>query len=107
MTESNVTPSSPSLVPMGLTIGLGIFALVLGLAGFGFRLYMGDTLAMILPTLMVTGLIFWVLLPAFFVLGSMVLNRFSGKPPIQSRNALTLGLLFSCVAMLWLMSMYS
>lgn len=38
------------------------------------------------------------------MLGAKILNKYSGKPPIQSRNALTLGLLFTCVAMLWLMA---
>lgn len=103
----NEVVTQPSLVPKGLTIGLAVFALILGLAGFGFRLYMGETLSAILPSLLVTGLVFWVLIPAFFMLGSLLLNRFSGKPPIQTRNALTLGLLFSCVAMLWMMSVYS
>ena len=40
---------SPSLVPKGLTIGLAIFAVLLGLAGFGFRLMFGDSLSSILP----------------------------------------------------------
>lgn len=96
-----------SVVPIGVTIGLGIFAIILGLAGFGFRLMMGERWVDILPNLLVTVLIFWVLVPSFFVLGAKVVNRFSHKPPILMQNALTLGLLFTCVAMLWLMSVYS
>ena len=98
---------TPSLVPKGLTIGLGIFAIVLGLAGFGFRLMFGENFSQIMPSLILTVAIFWVGIPLSFVLGSKILNRFSGRPPIQNRNALTLGLLFSCVAMLWMMAAYS
>lgn len=96
-----------SLVPIGLTIGLAVFAVILCLAGFGFRLMLGESLHDILPTLVINILIFWFGIPLFFMIGSKIINRFSGKPPIQNRNALTLGLLFSCVAMLWLMSAYS
>ena len=32
---------STNLVPIGVTIGLGVFALVLALAGYGFRLLAG------------------------------------------------------------------
>lgn len=103
----NEIVTKPSLVPKGVTIGLAVFAVILGLAGFGFRLALGEKFADILPNLIVTTAIFWLFVPAFFVVGSKVLNKFSGKPPIQTRNALTLGLLFTCVAMLWLMSVYS
>lgn len=95
------------IVPQGVTIGLVIFAIILGLAGFGFRLAIGEHFADILPNLLLTIGIFWVGVPVFFVVGSMVLNRFSNKPPIHWKNAVTLGLLFSCVSMLWLMSAYS
>ena len=98
---------SPSVVPKGLTIGLAIFAVLLGLAGFGFRLMFGDSLSSMLPSLVSTIAIFWLGIPLAFVVGSQVLNRYSGRAPIQNRNALTLGLLFSCVAMLWMMAVYS
>ena len=49
---------SPSLVPKGLTIGLAIFAVLLGLAGFGFRLMFGDSLSSMLPSLVSTIAIF-------------------------------------------------
>lgn len=98
---------TPSLVPKGLTIGLAIFAVLLGLAGFGFRLLFGDSLSQILPSLISTIGIFWIGFPLGFVLGSKILNRYSGRPPVQARNALTLGLLSSCVTMLWLMAAYS
>lgn len=99
--------AAAAVVPKRFTIGLAIFALILGLAGFVFRLIFGESLQQILPNLLVTGLIFWVLLPSGFMLGAKLLNQFSGRPPILMRNALTLGLLFSCVAMLWMMSVYS
>lgn len=95
------------LVPKGVTIGLAAFAVILALAGFGFRLAIGEKFADILPNILLTTGIFWLAVPAFFVIGSKVLDKFSGKPPIHWRNALTLGLLFSCVSMLWLMAGYS
>ena len=96
-----------SLVPKNLTIGLAIFAIVLGMAGHGFRLAFGESLSQILPSLLPTVAIFWVGIPLGFVIGAKVLSYFSKSDPIQPRNALTLGLLFSCVAMLWLMSVYA
>jgi hypothetical protein len=105
--SQQVAPAKTVLVPKGVTIGLAIFAVVLGLAGFGFRLVFGETLSDILPNILLTGTIFWVLIPCLFMLGAKVVNRFSGRPPIQMWNALTLGLLSSCVGMLWMMSVYS
>ena len=99
--------SQTSVVPKGLTVGLMVFAMILGLAGFGFRLAIGEKFVDILPNLLMTIGIFWVVIPSLFVLGAKVLNKYSGKPPIHACNALTLGLLFTCVAMLWLMSAYS
>lgn len=96
-----------SLVPHSLTIGLAIFAVILCLAGFVFRLLFGESFSDILPTLIINMLVFWLGIPAFFWLGSKILNKFSNNLPIQTRNAITLGLLFSCVSMLWFMSAYS
>lgn len=101
------TQNKTVLVPTGVTIGLAVFAVILALAGFGFRLAIGEKFADILPNILLTTGIFWFAVPAFFVVGSKVLDKFSGKPPIHWRNALTLGLLFSCVSMLWLMAGYS
>ena len=101
-----VEPYKISLVPKGVTIGLAIFAIVLTLAGFVFRLALGETLSAILPNVLITTLVFWVGIPLFFVAGAKIVNRFTHRPPIQTRNALTLGLLSTCVTMLWLMSMY-
>lgn len=107
MKHSTIATSTPSLVPKGITIGLGIFAVFLGLAGFVFRWAMGEDFFMLIPNILFTIAIFWVAIPVGFVIGAKILNRFSHKPPIHSHNALTLGLLFSCVSMLWMMSVYS
>lgn len=37
-----------SLVPKGITIGMAVFALVLSLAGYGFRLLVGDDVQTVL-----------------------------------------------------------
>lgn len=94
-----------SLVPIGVTFGLGIFALILGLAGFVVKIVLfGETMAQVLPQFVRIVAIFWLLIPCGFMLGARIVNKFSGKPPILPRNALTLGLLISCVSMLWLMA---
>ena len=95
-----------SLVPKGITIGMAVFALVLSLAGYGFRLLVGDDdqtvlrhAAMIVPAFMLgIPLLFWV--------GSRILNKVKGLH-IESWNAISLGYLTSCVSMLWLMGTYS
>ena len=55
-----------SLVPKGITIGLAIFALVLSLAGYGFRLMIGDDVGVVLrhaaaviPTFVLGIPLFW------------------------------------------------
>ncbi|WP_394261917.1 hypothetical protein [Moraxella boevrei] len=99
-----------SLVPKGLTIGLAVFAFLLGIAGFVVKIVLfGENFQQILPSFVRMVAIFWLLIPCGFMLGARLVNRFSPiqaeqKQPIQPRNALTLGLLFSCVAMLWLMA---
>lgn len=106
MSENNdLINQPPSIVPKGLTLGLAIFAFLLGIAGFVVEIVLfGRTFAEILPNFIRVIAIFWLLIPCGFMLGAKILNKYSGKPPIQSRNALTLGLLFTCVAMLWLMA---
>ena len=98
--------TKPSLVPMGLTIGLGLFALILALAGYGFRLLAGDELSAVLRHALVVVSFFIIVVPALFVLGAKFLKRLKGTT-IQSRNAITLGLLMSCVALLTIMGRYS
>ena len=51
MKHTDQTPKSEtqrSLVPKGITIGMAIFALVLSLAGYGFRLMVGDDVGTVL-----------------------------------------------------------
>lgn len=99
------TSNEKSLVPIGVTLGLGAFALILGMAGFLVKVVLfGETMAQMLPQFVRVVAIFWLLIPCGFMLGARIVNKFSGKSPILPRNALTLGLLISCVAMLWLMA---
>lgn len=105
--NTDLSNTKPSLVPIGVTYGLAAFAVVLALAGYGFRLALGETFDVLWRPMLLTLLEFCVLLPVGFMVGAWVMNRISGRAPIQMRNAATLGLLFSCVAMLWLMSVYS
>lgn len=95
-----------SLVPKGITIGLAVFALVLSLAGYGFRLMIGDDVGVVLRHAAVIVPTFVIGIPLFFWLGSRVVNKVKGLQ-IETRNALTLGWLTACVAMLWLMGSYS
>ena len=95
-----------SLVPKGITIGLAAFALVLSLAGYGFRLMIGDDVGVVLRHAAVIVPTFVIGIPLFFWLGSRVVNKVKGLH-IETRNALTLGWLTACVAMLWLMGSYS
>lgn len=100
-----MTNSEKALVPIGVTIGLLVFALILGVAGFVVKIVLfGETIAQVLPQLVRMVAIFWLLIPCGFMLGAKIINKFSGKLPILPRNALTLGLLISCVSMLWLMA---
>jgi len=95
-----------SLVPKGITIGLATFALVLSLAGYGFRLMIGDDVGTVLRHAAVIVPTFVLGIPLFFWVGSRVLNKVKGMH-IETRNALTLGWLTACVSMLWLMGTYS
>lgn len=95
-----------SLVPKNITIGLAIFSLVLSLAGYGFRLMIGDDVGSVLRHAAVIVPAFVLGIPLFFWVGSQVVNKVKGLH-IETRNALTLGWLTACVAMLWLMGTYS
>ncbi|HAV47572.1 MAG TPA: hypothetical protein DCX43_05495 [Psychrobacter sp.] len=110
--NSSVSPEpikekqDPSLVPKGLTIGMAAFALVLSLAGYGFRLLIGDDVGEVLRHAAVIVPAFMIGIPLFFWLGSRILNKLKGLH-IASWNAISLGYLTSCIAMLWLMGTYS
>lgn len=107
----NLVENKNTLVPKGLTIGIGIFALLLASAWMGMSVWAGSRIGQdiysLLPRILLICAFFLVVLPLGFVVGSKALNRYSNKPPIHVRNALTLGLLFTNVAMLWVMSVYS
>ena len=95
-----------SLVPKGITIGLAVFALVLSLAGYGFRLMVGDDTGEVLRHAAVIVPAFMLGIPLFFWLGSKILNKVKGMH-IESWNAISLGYLTSCISILWLMGTYS
>ena len=84
-----------SLVPKGITIGLAVFALVLSLAGYGFRLMVGDDTGEVLRHAAVIVPAFMLGIPLFFWLGSKILNKVKGMH-IESWNAISLGYLTSC-----------
>ena len=95
-----------SLVPRGITIGLAMFALVLSLAGYGFRLMVGDDVETVLRHAAVIVPAFMLGIPLFFWVGSRILNKVKGLH-IESWNAISLGYLTACISMLWLMGTYS
>ena len=95
-----------SLVPRGITIGMAAFALVLSLAGYGFRLLVGDDVAEVLRHAAVIVPAFMLGIPLIFWVGSRILNKVKGLN-IASWNAISLGYLTSCISMLWLMGTYS
>lgn len=95
-----------SLVPKGITIGMAVFALILSLAGYGFRLMVGDDVGEVLQHAVVVVPAFMLGIPLFFWLGSLVLNKVKGLH-IASWNAISLGYLTSCISLLWLMGTYS
>lgn len=59
-------PRQRSLVPKGITIGLAVFALVLSLAGYGFRLMLGEDVETVLRHAAVIVPAFVLGIPLFF-----------------------------------------
>jgi|GEM_PF-255960 hypothetical protein len=106
--RQSLTSETPqrSLVPRGITIGLAMFALVLSLAGYGFRLMVGDDVETVLRHAAVIVPAFMLGIPLFFWVGSRILNKVKDLH-IESWNAISLGYLTSCISMLWLMGTYS
>lgn len=95
-----------SLVPKGITIGLAVFALILSLAGYVFRLLAGhDTTEVVLHAAVLVPA-FVLGIPLLFWLGSRLFNKVNGTH-IESWNAISLGYLTSCISLLWLMGTYS
>ncbi len=95
-----------SLVPKGITIGLAIFSLILSLAGYGFRLMVGDDVGDVLRHAAIIVPAFVVGIPLLFWLGACVFNKVNGTD-IAGWNAISLGYLTSCISLLWLMGTYS
>lgn len=95
-----------SLVPKGITIGMAIFALILSLAGYGFRLLVGDDVGEVISHAAVLVPAFVIGIPLLFWLGSRLFNKFNGTH-IEGWNAISLGYLTSCISILWLMGTYS
>ena len=95
-----------SLVPKGITIGLAMFALILSLAGYGFRLMVGDDTGEVLRHAAVIVPAFMLGIPLLFWIGSRIFNKVKGTH-IEGWNAISLGYLTSCISMLWLMGTYS
>ena len=96
----------PSLVPKGITIGLAIFASVLSLAGYAFRILAGEEVGAVLRHAAVLVPAFVIGIPLLFWLGSKIFNKLNGVH-IEGWNAISLGCLTACISMLWLMGGYS
>lgn len=95
-----------SLVPKGITIGLAVLALILSLAGYGFRLIAGHEATEVLLHAAVLVPAFVIGIPILFWLGAKVFNKLNGAH-IEGWNAISLGYLTSCISLLWLMGTYS
>ncbi|OLF39050.1 MULTISPECIES: hypothetical protein [unclassified Psychrobacter] len=95
-----------SLVPKGITIGLAVFSLILSLAGYGFRLMLGEDVGNVLRHAAMVVPAFVLGIPLLFWFGARVFNKVNGTN-IAGWNAISLGYLTSCIAMLWLMGTYS
>lgn len=105
-TVNHIDNKPRSLVPKGITIGLAVFALILSLAGYGFRLIAGhDTTEVVLHAAVLVPA-FVLGIPLLFWLGSRLFNKLNGTH-IESWNAISLGYLTSCISLLWLMGTYS
>ncbi|MEY2863609.1 MAG: hypothetical protein RLY58_1316 [Pseudomonadota bacterium] len=88
----------PNLVPLPITVGLAVFAGILSLAGFIFL----PPDARPLSTILTVFAVYVLAVPLAFVLGGWVMRQVNGDA-IHWRNALSLGLLVSVVAILWKM----
>ncbi|WP_201538800.1 hypothetical protein [Psychrobacter frigidicola] len=105
--QKNIQPHEKrSLVPKGITIGLAIFALILSLAGYAFRILAGEEVGVVLRHAAVLVPAFVIGIPLLFWLGSRVFNKLNGMH-IEGWNAISLGYLTACISMLWLMGGYS
>lgn len=103
---SKQSTPKPSVVPLPMSIGLFVLVLMLGSAGYVFRLMLGEPLMQVLLHMLkvLGGFLFGV--PLLCYISSLVMNKFF-YTNIHPRNALTLGLLLSTTAILSIMGMYS
>lgn len=106
MESKSVKTKPRSLVPKGITIGLAVFALILSLAGYGFRLIAGHDVSEVMLHAAVLVPAFVIGIPLLFWLGSKLFNKINGAH-IEGWNAISLGYLTSCISLLWLMGTYS
>lgn len=104
--QQNTDLQPRSLVPKGITIGLAAFALVMSLAGYGFRLLAGHPVNEVLLHAAVLVPAFVIGIPLLFWLGSHLFNKLNGTD-IAGWNAISLGYLTSCISLLWIMGAYS
>lgn len=107
MPNGTPTPTQPKvgLVPTGVTIGLGVFALVLSLAGYGFRLLVEPFGVVFWHAVKVVP-VFMIVVPALTCAMALLINRFGGGN-VAMKNAWTFGWLLSAVFMLSKMGVYS
>ena len=68
--QSERPPKQGSLVPKGTAIGLAVFAIVLSLSGYGFRLLLGEDVGTVLRHAAVIVPTFVIGIPLFFWVGS-------------------------------------
>lgn len=99
--SADLTPqqaSAPNLVPLPITIGLGIFVLGFSLGSF-IPLPPEDRPVSLIGLVV---LVHAVVVPLLFVLGGWLLNKLKGER-VHWRNALSLGWLIAGVWILWKM----
>lgn len=94
----NTPAPNPTQVPVGITVGLAVFAVVLSLGSFIPMPAAERSIALIALVFLVHVIV----IPASFVLGGWVMSKVNGDQ-IHWRNSLSLGLLISGVWMLWKM----
>lgn len=104
---NNVQTPAPKvgLVPTGVTVGLGVFAFILSIAGYGFRLLVEPFDVVFWHAIKLVP-VFMIVVPALTCAFAVLINRF-GDGNIAMKNAWTFGWLLSAVFMLSKMGVYS
>lgn len=101
----HTSPPKVGLVPTGVTVGLGLFALVLSLAGYGFKLLVEPFEQVFWHAIKVVPVLM-IVVPALTCATALLINRFGGGH-VAMKNAWTFGWLLSAVFMLSKMGVYS